>query len=65
MNEKTEQIFNKYEDILLKNLEKYESGEKIDTEAIIALNDSMRIIHHINTMRRLGNKASIQDESIL
>ena len=51
MNEKTEIIFSKYEDIMIDNLERYEKGEVLDAAAINALNDCIRIIHHITKLR--------------
>jgi hypothetical protein len=51
INEKTNQILEKYEDILLKNLVCYENGEEIKAETIQALNDSIRILHHIAQLR--------------
>ena len=58
-NERNEQIFKLYEDIVVKNLQRYKDGEGIDTEAMQALSDSMRILHHIAQMRGFVPRGSL------
>lgn len=51
MEKKITQIFDKYEDILLKNLKNYENDKEINPEALQDLNDGIRILHRIQQMR--------------
>ena len=51
MSEKMEKIFKKYEDMTLKNFDRYENGEEFDTDTVQVLNDSIRILHHIAQLR--------------
>ena len=51
MDDKMEEIFQKYEGIVLESLERHENGEGIDPAPLGALNDCIRILHHIAQLR--------------
>ncbi|KPU42189.1 hypothetical protein OXPF_39680 [Oxobacter pfennigii] len=47
INEKIEAFILTYLDYVQESLEKVKSGETVDTVAIYALGDAIRIMHHI------------------
>ncbi len=52
MSEKQKQIIEAYEEMLLNNIEKCKNGESLDTVSIYALNDGIRILHHIQQIEK-------------
>ena len=50
-NNKEKEIIEKVEDAILVACEKFKNGEPFNVEQLQALNDSVRILHHINQIK--------------